>query len=423
MRAQRWLGVTTAALWMAFGSVPVSGSGTERLEVAVQAAMEHAPAVRLGDAESTADRASSDAETAGLAPYVEWQSEGFGPGFDRRPNAQDTLRVGTTVEPFWSLGRRGDVRSAAARTAEHRAAMARIETGWAVTERWVEAAALIEEAALADRRLERMTVAIEQQRRRLELGEISGSELLQFEAILAEAALERATLGARWEGLSAELIAMVGREVPLPQPGDLEDLTRMPGMIALDAASMPQAAAATSLAEAERARADWLGALAWGRPTVELEWERFPDLDGLQGYDAWGLRVNVPLPFGGGGAFERDAAQARALASEVRADAAVRATVARLAVLDAREKAGEASLEALDAFADTVVLAERSLEEQYLLGELGYVGLLDGLDRLARMQQSRIDAQREIAMARLERLWLMGGAPWVERAQQHEEVE
>jgi hypothetical protein len=92
-------------------------------------------------------------------------------------------------------------------------------------------------------------------------------------------------------------------------------------------------------------------------------------------------------------------------------------------VLDAREKAGEASLEALDAFADTVVLAERSLEEQYLLGELGYVGLLDGLDRLARMQQSRIDAQREIAMARLERLWLMGGAPWVERAQQHEEVE
>lgn len=414
MGARQGIGVTALALATGFWAATAFATGQERLELAVLAAFAEAPALVADQAENAADHARIWAETAGLAPYAEWQSEGFGPGLDRRQNAQDTLRFGTTLEPFWSLGRRGAVRDAADRRAEWRASALRSEIGWRVTELWVESAALIEQRELAERRLKRMERAIEQQRKRFELGEISGSELLQFEAILAEYRATRADVDARWRGQWAALVSLIGREVPPPQAGDLADLAGNATGALPDVAGAPPVVAAETAAEVERARSDWLAAAAWGRPTLELEWERFPGLEGLPGYDAWGLRVNVPLPIGGAGAHEREAARAAARASEARFEATSREASARLAALEARAEAAEASLEAVRELAAGLDGAEHSLGEQYRLGELDYVGLLDGLDRIDGMRRAQIEARRAMVLARQEAVWLTGGPAWVE---------
>jgi outer membrane protein TolC len=372
-------------------------------------------------AETASERAGVMAETSWLAPYLEWQSEGFASGFDRRPNAQDTLRIGTTVEPFWSLGRRGAVRDAATRQAEWSIKAARTEIGWRVTELWIEAATLVEQRRLAEQRLKWMEKAIEQQRRRFELGEISGSELFQFEAILVEYRAAMAEVDARWKDVWYRVTATIGGAVLPPQVGDLAELANATFETGNEIETAPAVVAAEAAADLEQARSDWLAVAAWGRPTVEAEWERFPAVDGLSGYDAWGFRVNVPLPLGGAGASHRNARRAMARAAEARAEETARAMAAKMAALEARAAAGEANLQALQGLVADFAQAERSLGEQYRLGELDYVGLLDGLERLDRTRLAEVEARHTVALARLEAQWIRGGPEWANERQAGEE--
>jgi hypothetical protein len=77
----------------------------------------------------------------------------------------------------------------------------------------------------------------------------------------------------------------------------------------------------------------------------------------------------------------------------------------------------------LTAAVEDVKRAELSLTEQYRLGELDYIGLVDGLGRLDRVRLSVVAVRQQAVSARLELLWLEGGPGWDVVAEIAEEVE
>ena len=64
----------------------------------------------------------------------------------------------------------------------------------------------------------------------------------------------------------------------------------------MQATILPDVAEARS--EVTRLEAKLSKSTAWGRPEADVEWERIPEFDGIDGYDAFGFRIGVPLHLG-----------------------------------------------------------------------------------------------------------------------------
>ncbi len=170
---------------------------------------------------------------------------------------------------------------------------------------------------------------------RHQLGEVAGTEVAQLDLEHTDAASMVAAAGAEVAGLRQAVVELCGDEFEDPRSGDLEaldcgDTVPRPGEIQRCRPGFRRAHATRHYrAEIEDARAKMAAASAWGRPVIEAEWEHFPDLGPVPGYDAWGFRFAVPLPLGSTGARQRAAARERqALAVSMR-DAAARESLSR----------------------------------------------------------------------------------------------
>ena len=406
--------LTMVAVLAALLAFAGTGAGAEgdgavaRILAAQQAALGASTDLELERRSAEADAASRRAGAAVLAPYAEWQQEGFD-GFDGRlPNALDTLRLGTPVLYPWQLGAARSAVEAADLSLELGAAAAARRTVAQVAGLWVELAALEERAAVADARLARLDAALSLQKSRFQLGEVAGAEVLQLDLEHVRATSQREALGAEAARLRAELGRCCGGAVPSPPlSGDLEALTHLsqgPQEVAaagpLDETLLVSASAAAGAAiEAEAVVAE--GA-AWGRPELELEWERVPSLNGVEGFEGWGFRVMVPLPLGSAGSRQR----ATARAEGERAAAAARVERAglesRLVAAKATAAAAERRLSALRPVLERLSAAEHSLAEQFRLGAISYLVYIDGLGRLDDVQLESIEARAELLQARLE---------------------
>lgn len=406
--------VALVAAPTAFADAGAEGA-VARILAAQEAALGASTDLELERRSAEADAASRRAGAAVLAPYAEWQQEGFD-GFDGRlPNALDTLRLGTPVVYPWQLGAARSAVAAADLSLELGSVAAARRTAAQVAGLWVELAALEERAAVADARLARLDAALSLQESRFQLGEVAGAEVLQLDLEHVRATSQREALGAEGGRLRAELGRWCGSAPPAPLVGDLEALAAVPSA-PLDLAAVgpldetllvsASAAAAAAMA-AEAAVAE--GA-AWGRPELELEWERVPSLEGVEGFEGWGFRVMVPLPLGSAGSRQQTAARAEA----ERAAAAARAErvdlESRLAAAKAIAAAAERRLSALRPVLERLPAAEHSLAEQFRLGAISYLVYIDGLGRLDDLQLESIEARAELLQARLELALLLDDA-------------
>ncbi len=409
-------------LWlvmMMMGSTAVASSPeatvedvTARLEFVQRVAMTASPRFAERLQQALVRGAEARGEAAAINPYVEWQSEGL--GGDRTPNAQDSLRLGT---PFNFLGQIGPARDLARAAEDGTVVLREAASRSAAVEAtltWLELAAAVETREVRQARLERLEAALAVLEARHQLGEVAGTIVSQLELEQTTAVSQLATAERGVAALSAALRALCGTDVPPPVPGDLEALvtrshTPASERITHEAlkAGVPMRAIQTD-ADLAEARARMAAATAWGRPEIEAEWERFPDLDGLDGYDAWGFRIAVPLPFGSSGARQREAARERqALASAAR-EAAALDTVREAGESMAAAVGAERALRSLEPVLVGLDAIERSLEAQYRLGALSYLEYVYGIARHDEVLLEAIGSRAELASARLKLGYLLG---------------
>ncbi len=407
MRGVRWLGLGLGLLvpWSSgFAEEPGSGDVLTRLRAAVSTAVEASPERRVEEARVDLEQAEARAGTAVLSPYVEWQREGIGGGWSREPNAQDAVRVGSSIR-LWNFGsaRRVSEAADALQLVGHEAA--RREVAAAVAGVWIEVAEIAARRRLVEDRLERLDRALNLLEARFQLGEVAGIEVrqLDLEHVRATSAAER--LAAEEAAALARLRRWTGASAPVPRPGDLDELVAVTSTPPVDAA-VPDTATLRRLAVHRRdlaaEAADVQSGRAWGDPIAELEWERIPDLAGAPGFDAWGFRVGVPLPVGSVGRDRKVEAGARQRLAESALVAEEARLEARRAAATARAEAAERRLAALRPAVTNMPATERSLTEQFRLGAVSYLVLVDGLDRLDEVRLETTTAQADLLAARLE---------------------
>jgi outer membrane protein TolC len=403
----------TAAL-PALAAVAASGgseTAAARVAAVQRAAVASSPALAAGLREAALLGAEARTEAAALSPHLEWQSEGL--GGDRTPNAQDTLRLGT---PFNFFGQGGPARDLARAAGEGTEAIAHTTVRAVAVEstrRWLALAAAVERVEVRRQRLERLDAALTRLEARHRLGEVSGTEVAQLDLDRTSAASLLAAAEAAVEVQAEGVAELCGPGFPRPQPGDLEALAELSSTP--DAARIVEEAVAVGVpmqrarseAELEEARARMAAATAWGRPMIEVEWERFPTLDGLDGYDAWGFRLAVPLPIGSAGARQREAARERQALAAAARDAALAETVrgARSALTVATGAASR--LRSIAPALDGLGRIEESLFAQYRLGALSYLEYVYGVFRHDELLLGAIDARTELLLARLDLGYLL----------------
>jgi outer membrane protein TolC len=189
VRWTRWvtawgLTVLAPATWATAPASPTSPSedaARERVLATVEAAMDHWTEARAMLQDASAGEARARAEGGAGSPFVAWTSEGVDGSLSRTANAQDTLHFGL---PFnWpgqgSAGR--DYADAAAEAAELKRATVGVRVALDAGMLWVERAAWIERAAVRRARLARIDRALNLHEARYQLGEVSGSEVMQLD--------------------------------------------------------------------------------------------------------------------------------------------------------------------------------------------------------------------------------------------------
>jgi outer membrane protein TolC len=381
-------------------------SALERLSEVQRGAATASPALsaRLQDAASLG--AEARAEAAAVNPYVEWQSEGL--GSERKPNAQDTLRLST---PFNFLGQIGPARElvdvADEASLQLRAALRR-SVAVEASRRWLELAAVQERVAVRRARLERLERARKVLEARHRLGEVAGIEVTQLDIESINVATQLETSAGELEGLTEAVHQLCGSGFPVPRNGDLEELTRHssnPPATRLES-SMLAAGTPIKIANAqagiEQARAQMASATAWGRPLIEAEWEHFPALQGVESYDAWGFRLSVPLPLGSVGKRQRAAARERSASAEAVREAALEDALRSARAALALAEAAEARLRTLEPVMADLDRIEKALSAQYRLGAITYLEYVYGTTRHDDLLLAAIDARLALALARLE---------------------
>ena len=148
-------------------------------------------------------------------------------------------------------------------------------------------------------------------------------------------------------------------------------------------------------------------AVAWGRPLIEAEWERFPDIGPIPGYDAWGFRIAVPLPVGSVGARQRAAARERAAAAEASRQTAARETQSRAEAALAVAEGAQSRLATVASSVRSLPGIEESLFAQFRLGVLTYLEYVYGTVRHDELLLTTIDARIDLLSARLQLSYLL----------------
>ncbi len=396
-------------------AVAVGGAEPEgaaaRVEAVQRAAVASSPALQARLHEAASRGAEARSEAAAINPYVEWQSEGL--GSDRTLNAQDSLRVGT---PFNFIGQMGPARDLARTTEEGLVVIQRAEmqsTAVAATRHWLDLAAAMERLQVRQARLERLDIALALLEARHQLGEVAGTEVAQLDLDHTDAVSLVALAEAEVEECRLAVFEICGAEFPEPLPGDLEALaqaTRSPDDSEIHsealAAGVPMRSANTE-ADIEDTRAKMSAAAAWGRPMIEAEWEHFPDIGPIPGYDAWGFRIAVPLPLGSVGARQRAAARERQEMVAASRNAAARESLSRARIASARAEGAEARLVTLASAVKQLPRIEESLFAQFRLGVLSYLEYTYGMVRHDELLLTTIDAHADLLWARLELSYLL----------------
>jgi|GEM_PF-2578883 len=379
----------------------------DRLLAATRAAVARAPEVESAVASADALRAAAAAEGAAGVPYTELQQEGIGSGWSDQPNALTTVRLGMPFNLPWQAAAARDLRRAADDAAAAELAVADLAVAARAASLWLELAAAEARLEVVTRARVRLDRALALHEERYSLGEVAGFDVGQLDLEQVRASGVEELARAERDRLAAALRRLAGDGVPTPEVGDLAALVEVTataavaelGVESLDAA--PLLVAATRRHAAVAARRELVSAVAWGRLEAEAEWEHVPSLGGDDGFDALGLRLNVPLPLG------RAVGAARA-----EADAAARlaAAAARLAVREvadavdsdlAAAAAAERRLSALEPVLDRLPQAERSLAEQFRLGAQGYLVYLDGMARFDDLRLDTVAARHDLLAARL----------------------
>ena len=381
-------------------------SATARVEFVQSAAVASSPALQARLHEAAFKGAEARSEAAAINPYVEWQSEGW--GSDRTLNAQDSVRIGT---PFNFFGQMGPARDLAKTTKEgleviQEAAVR--STAVEATRRWLDLAAAMERLEVRRARLDRLDTALALLEARHQLGEVAGTEVAQLDLEHTDAASLVAAARAHVEGLRQAVAELCGAGYPDPRLGDLEALaaaTRSPDSSEIHhetlAFGVPMQDANTE-ADIENARARMAAAAAWGRPLIEAEWEHFPDIGPVQGYDAWGFRIAVPLPLGSAGARQRAAAKEREAFAAASRQSAARGSLSRARAALAVAEGAEARLITVDSAVRELPRIEESLFAQFRLGALTYLEYVYGMVRHDDLLLTAIDAHADLLIARLQ---------------------
>jgi outer membrane protein TolC len=391
-----------------------SDTASERLLATQEAALGISEDLQARLAEIRAEEAAARALGAPGTPYLEFQTEGVSSSFDRSPNAQDTVRVGA---PFNMPGTTGSVRRHAEATTSWAAARRRAEelvTLGEASRDWLKLASSTDSSAVLRRKVDRLEEALSLQEAKHQLGEVAGTDVRQVDLEHVREGSRLASLEAETEAWRQRLWAVCRDRCHPAEEGDLAALirqTRTPRAEEIAAASVeagPFYLDALRIAEANRARADVEASTAWGRPAVVAEWERFPSLEGLDGYDAWGLSLFVPLPLGREGRQRKAAAGAESAAADARIAAARIELESRLRTARSTALEAEARLQILEPVVEGLAATEHSLREQFRLGSITYLVFIDGLSRLDDVRVECIDARAQLLMARLECAVLLG---------------
>jgi cobalt-zinc-cadmium efflux system outer membrane protein len=388
--------------------MPADGGAVGQLRETQSLSLTHAATLRAARAAADAERSAARAETSLFEPFLELQREGISGSFDDEPNAASYVRVGTPFHGPFQIGSTRRVREATDALASATLRAERLAVVHDATRAWLDAAHAEAKRAIVERIAERVDRAVALDRERLALGEIAGTELVQLELEQARAVALVSSVEAERGAARAMLMRLAGPSAPLPNARAIGDLARTldpPPSTAVAISERIGTSAAIQQARARRAAAEARAKLArrtaHGVPEADVEWERIPDVDGAEGFDAWGFRVRVPLPFGSAGRAEIDRARAEVL----RADADVAALEA---VLRAEAQATSVEVEsarerlaALEAVLARSTRTESSLSEQFRLGAIDYVQYLDGLRRLDDVRLEGLDARHALLAARL----------------------
>jgi outer membrane protein TolC len=208
--------------------------------------------------------------------------------------------------------------------------------------------------------------------------------------------------------LSHAVAEMCGRGFPPPEIGDLQEIvaaSMTPSMRQLEADAVISGAPvrlADAAAELETSRSEVAAAVAWGRPLIEAEWEHFPEVEGLESFDAWGFRLSVPLPIGSVGKRQRAAARERAATASAVKDAMLNESLRTARELVAAAEGASQQLRTLRPLIGELGRIERSLSAQYRLGAVTYLEYVYGTTRHDDVMLTTIDARRRLAAARLQ---------------------
>lgn len=404
-------GTTEAAVEPATGFIEPA---VQRLSRTLAAVAESAPEVAASQDEASARAAMVRAEVHTFDPFLELQREGMGTNLDDRPNTAFYVRLGTTLPLPGEKHQRRRLESSLTEWLSARGIAQSTQVVVAAGDIWLQLAALEERLALHGDRLQRLERALELQRKRLELGEVAGLEVVQLQAEHGAESIRLRALRTEVVSVRAQLRELAGDGMSVITAGDLGELVSqlpsLPSNSELDhrLVESPLLQASRADAEKERDLADLRQTLAWGRPEIDVEWERVPSVDGGPSFTAIGFRLHVPLPFGSVGRERQARAEFEASAATSRLHQAERLLVRRwrvaLEVLDS----AAAALDGIAPLLADLPAAEQSLAEQFRLGAISYLVLLDGMRRLDEVRLAVVEARLDLLRARLEVAALLG---------------
>ena len=383
----------------------------QRVEAVQLVAVASSPALEARLHEAAFRGAEARSEAAAVNPYVEWQSEGQ--GSDRTLNAQDSFRIGTHFNFFGQMGPARDLTKTSKESVEVIQRAVVRATAVEAVRRWLDLAAAVERLDVRKARLERLDIALSLLEARHQLGEVAGTEVAQLDLEHTDASLLVAAAAAEVEVMRQAVAELCGPSYPDPLRGDLEalaGLSRTPGSSDIHdqalLAGVPRQHAETE-ADIEEARARMATAAAWGRPMIEAEWERFPDIGPIPGYDAWGFRITMPLPVGSVGARNRAAAREQKAVAAATRQTAARETLSRAEAALAVAEGAQSRLATVASAVKSLPRIEESLFAQFRLGVLTYLEYIYGTVRHDELLLTAIDAHFDLLSARLQLSYLL----------------
>lgn len=401
-----WIGGTESC---AAEPVEKNQDPASRIRAAVQGAWQYGANLAETTANIEAERNAAKVEARAGPPYVEYQQEGIDSSFGNAPNATKYVRLGKPFNVPWQWHAGKSLISATeayAVTARQAAAMnIALQVGLA----WIHLAVLEDQVALQEIQLDRRRQALKLHRKRLEMGEVSGSEVTQVELEHARQYSDLATLRADRRKALVEFERLAGEGDFKPARKDLqrlaEGLEPLPNAEAGHTESLEQSLLmklANQRTAQGRRSAELEQKLAWGRPEIEVEWEHVPSVEGQEAFDAFGWRIQVPLPIDRSGWERRKESRANLAAVEARERLVKRDLVAQVRIASSAATAAEERLEGMAGLLSGLSDTERSITRQFHLGTISYLVYFDALSRLDDIVLQRIDACRALLEARLE---------------------